>query len=162
MIHHVFDPAEVPADLRDLFEEVEVQCGAPWARVVERQTADRNEAGVRSDRTGYTKDDRGIARHRAAARAGDSTSTTLGFRPTCACAAPAIPPLILDPFLGAGTVAGVAEALGRRWTGCELSAEYAALVPQRIAEVAAWFARRQEKRAIRRRAVVPAQQVLPL
>jgi DNA modification methylase len=32
--------------------------------------------------------------------------------------------LVLDPFLGSGTVGQVAESLGRRWVGLELSAEY--------------------------------------
>jgi DNA modification methylase len=43
--------------------------------------------------------------------------------------------LILDPFLGSGTVAGVCEKLGRLWVGCELNPEYADLVPKRIEEI---------------------------
>jgi site-specific DNA-methyltransferase (adenine-specific) len=41
--------------------------------------------------------------------------------------------VILDPFLGSGTTAVVAERLGRRWIGCELSPTYAALAEKRIA-----------------------------
>lgn len=40
--------------------------------------------------------------------------------------------VVLDPFMGAGTTAVVAEKLGRRWTGCELNPEYAALAMNRI------------------------------
>lgn len=40
--------------------------------------------------------------------------------------------VVLDPFMGAGTTAVVAERLGRRWIGCELNPEYAALALARI------------------------------
>jgi DNA modification methylase len=40
--------------------------------------------------------------------------------------------VVLDPFLGSGTVAMVASGHGRRWLGIELSAEYAALARERI------------------------------
>ena len=32
--------------------------------------------------------------------------------------------IVFDPFLGSGTVAQVAQRLGRRWLGCELNPEY--------------------------------------
>lgn len=41
--------------------------------------------------------------------------------------------LVLDPFSGAGTVALVAQRLGRDSIGCELSPEYAAMARKRIA-----------------------------
>lgn len=40
--------------------------------------------------------------------------------------------VVLDPFMGAGTTAVVAERLGRRWIGCELNPEYAAMAEARI------------------------------
>jgi DNA modification methylase len=42
--------------------------------------------------------------------------------------------VVLDPFIGAGTTAVVAERLGRQWLGCELNPEYAAMARARIAE----------------------------
>lgn len=39
--------------------------------------------------------------------------------------------VVFDPFMGAGTVAKVATDLGRRYIGCELSAEYLKLHEQR-------------------------------
>jgi len=41
---------------------------------------------------------------------------------------------VLDPFLGSGTVAAAAEALGRRWVGCELNEQYAELARERTAQ----------------------------
>jgi hypothetical protein len=57
---------------------------------------------------------------------------TLGFEPSCKCDAPTVPSLILDPFMGSGTVAQAAESIGRRWTGYELNPEYHALIADRI------------------------------
>jgi DNA modification methylase len=44
--------------------------------------------------------------------------------------------LVLDPFMGSGTVAGVCEKLGRHWVGCELNPKYEELIPLRIKEIA--------------------------
>jgi site-specific DNA-methyltransferase (adenine-specific) len=41
--------------------------------------------------------------------------------------------LVIDPFLGSGTTAVVAEKLQRRWIGIEKSAEYAELARKRLA-----------------------------
>jgi site-specific DNA-methyltransferase (adenine-specific) len=45
--------------------------------------------------------------------------------------------LVLDPFLGSGTTAVVAERLGRRWIGIEKNATYRAAARKRIAECVA-------------------------
>lgn len=44
--------------------------------------------------------------------------------------------LVLDPFMGSGTTAQVAQALGRQWIGCELNEEYAPLQQARTAQAA--------------------------
>jgi DNA modification methylase len=54
------------------------------------------------------------------------------LRSTCSCGARWRPGLVLDPFMGAGTVAIVAEQHGRDWLGIELNPEYAQLAEQRI------------------------------
>lgn len=46
--------------------------------------------------------------------------------------------LVIDPFLGSGTTAVVAEQLNRRWMGCDLSAEYAFWAAERIELVERW------------------------
>lgn len=40
--------------------------------------------------------------------------------------------VVLDPFMGSGTTAQVAEALGRQWVGCEINPEYVALQAERL------------------------------
>lgn len=59
-------------------------------------------------------------------------ATRQPLRPTCHCNAPGEPGLVLDPFLGSGTTAVVAEQLDRDWLGIELNPEYIALAEQRI------------------------------
>ncbi|RIK42221.1 MAG: restriction endonuclease subunit M [Chloroflexi bacterium] len=46
--------------------------------------------------------------------------------------------LIVDPFLGSGTTAVVAEQLGRRWKGCDISIEYCGWAAQRLELVETW------------------------
>ena len=43
--------------------------------------------------------------------------------------------VVLDPFLGSGTTARVAEDLGRNWFGVELNPEYAALIDRRMVQM---------------------------
>ena len=40
--------------------------------------------------------------------------------------------LVLDPFLGSGTTAVVAEQLGRKWKGCDKSKKYCKMAVERI------------------------------
>jgi DNA modification methylase len=54
----------------------------------------------------------------------------------CGCGVATRPGLVLDPFMGSGTVAVVAERHGRDWLGIELNPEYIALTQQRLARKA--------------------------
>jgi DNA modification methylase len=47
--------------------------------------------------------------------------------------------VVLDPFMGSGTTAQVAEHLGRQWIGCELNPEYVTLQAKRLAQRAMAF-----------------------
>lgn len=44
---------------------------------------------------------------------------------------------VLDPFLGSGTTAEVAETLGRQWVGIEKNPDYIAIATQRIKKIRA-------------------------
>jgi len=46
--------------------------------------------------------------------------------------------LVVDPFLGSGTTAVVAEQLKRNWAGCETDLEYCRWAVQRIETVKSW------------------------
>jgi len=50
----------------------------------------------------------------------------------CILAGSRIGDVVLDPFMGSGTTAQVAEHLGRQWIGCELNPDYQKLQTQRL------------------------------
>jgi site-specific DNA-methyltransferase (adenine-specific) len=54
------------------------------------------------------------------------------LRANCQCQAPGRPGIVLDPFMGSGTTAVVAERLGRDWVGIELNPVYRELAVERI------------------------------
>jgi len=75
---------------------------------------------------------------------------TGSLRPTCGCHVNgnvvSQPGVVLDPFLGSGTVAVAAETHGRDWVGIELNPRYASLAERRIATQRA-ARKKQEKKA---------------
>lgn len=60
------------------------------------------------------------------------TVTRLALAPTCGCDDEREPGLVLDPFMGSGSTAIAAEALGRDWLGIELNPDYIELAIGRI------------------------------
>lgn len=88
-------------------EQICVQCDRPWSRRVRVLTVHTAE-GARAVRK-------------------------VGPLQRCDCFAPAGPGVVLDPFMGTGTTAVVAERLNRDWLGIELNPRYVALAKQRLA-----------------------------
>ena len=63
----------------------------------------------------------------------DSRKVTKGWVQACRCpAADPVPCLILDPFNGSGTTGAVAQQLGRRYVGVDLSRSYLGMAVDRI------------------------------
>ncbi|MGH8542070.1 MAG: DNA-methyltransferase [Gammaproteobacteria bacterium] len=87
-------------------EHVCTACGMPWKRTMQRQHGRLLATGP--------------------------------LRPVCSCHsdgnAVSQPGVVLDPFLGAGTVAVAAEQYERDWIGIELNPDYAALAEDRLAD----------------------------
>lgn len=54
------------------------------------------------------------------------------LRPGCSCSAGWRPGVVLDPFLGSGTVAAVAARLGRDWLGIEVNPSFVHLTEERL------------------------------
>lgn len=60
---------------------------------------------------------------------------TVRWEPGCKCdAGEPMRALVLDPFIGSGTTAAVAERLGRHWLGIELNEDYRILIEERTAQ----------------------------
>jgi DNA modification methylase len=102
-------------------------CGAPWVRVVERQTSTAQRVG--GDANWHKANQ---SNHRAGGYY-DSQAMTTGWQPGCACqAGDPVPCVVLDPFVGSGTVPLVAARFNRRSIGIDLSAEYLRLAERRL------------------------------
>jgi len=67
-------------------------------------------------------------------RINNATARRRALEPNCDCGAATEPGLVLDPFIGSGTTAVAAEALGRDWLGIELNPSFAALAQQRVTD----------------------------
>jgi hypothetical protein len=94
-------------------------CGQPWRRQV---TIRRIGTVDRPPRDQYVM------------RMGSvwQTLRDVGDLVPCGCNAPTAPGVVLDPFMGSGTTAIVAERLGRDWVGIELKPEYVDMAMKRI------------------------------
>lgn len=57
------------------------------------------------------------------------------LKATCSCGAAAWPGVVLDPFMGSGTVAVAARRHRRDWLGIELNPEFARLAEERLARL---------------------------
>jgi hypothetical protein len=128
------------------------KCGAPWVRVVEKaappsQQTDRQQhiTDAQVSRTGGTKS--GGKNSTTFGLAADEMpqSVTIGWRRSCSCGSEGkytdpMPATCLDPFLGAGTTALVADQLGRDCIGIELAPSYAAMSERRVRDDAGMFA----------------------
>lgn len=62
----------------------------------------------------------------------DLVRRTVGWEPSCACGAEAVPALVLDPFCGSGTALAVAKRLNRDYLGCDLNPDYVRLAKARV------------------------------
>lgn len=135
-------------------------CGAPWRRDVELQREADPTAGKQAMRgSGHFRTSPGGPANREGREFQRVVaSTTVGWRPACACPPSApVPCRVLDPFGGSGTTAAVAAVLGRVGTICEPNGSYRELLPARAEEVRASMERRAVKRAAKAKAPPPGQ-----
>ena len=108
------------------------ECGAPWERVVERTCKASAPRGTvpSSGRANLQGPQQGAL---------SCTSRTLGWQPACECGHDeTVGSVVLDPFIGSGTVGLVAEKLGRRWVGIDANAEYLEIARRRLAQPTLW------------------------
>ena len=92
------------------------KCGAPYKRVVERETIWR-------DRPNQYTSYREINGQPDQRKAGSQTKTT-GYQPTCDCNAGTSSGIVFDPFVGSGTTVATAIKLGRKGIGIDLNIKY--------------------------------------
>lgn len=106
-------------------------CGSPWERVTERDASGQGNASLILRQVEGHGHDR-VARGEIT-RAGEAHVTTIGWQPTCTCTQEGSGKcIVLDPFMGAGTVALVAIQHKRDYLGIELNPSYCELINKRI------------------------------
>lgn len=113
------------------------ECGAPHTRITEKTfipqpdvSTERGVKGANGQKPMYESNSwGGVPR-------GLTQTHTIGWQPACDCDAKTIPRpgIVLDPFMGAGTVALVAKKHGRNHMGCDLNPEYVKMAQQRISQ----------------------------
>jgi hypothetical protein len=121
------------------------ECGGPWERVL-------GPSKLPTDRTDYqgkadaVDSQHNVRRLRALAKTSrahgldhdhpDYSRSTLGWQPTCACGRDdVVPAVVLDPFMGSGTVAKVALEHHRNYIGIDLQPDYVEMANRRICTV---------------------------
>jgi len=107
------------------------KCGAPWVRVVEKETVNRAGWGASNPHHATPFGTHGPSL-RGEGRCGDVRVTTLGWQPTCSCGLDPVPCVTLDPFGGSGTVAKVSRDLGRDSVYCDLNPDYVRMAMDRV------------------------------
>jgi DNA modification methylase len=115
-------------------------CRTPWQRKIEKSYTNPVERNQESQDEGFM--DGGKARKKGSLNTGEFPTgvrvKTVGWEPGCDCESNkgkvqvTEAPIVLDPFLGSGTVGIVAEQLGRRWLGSDISIEYCQIALKRF------------------------------
>ncbi|MGH8646640.1 MAG: DNA methyltransferase [Gammaproteobacteria bacterium] len=138
------------------------ECGARWQRLVEREPFDlAQDRFVPQPDVSRAKGVRGADNQKPldssnswqGSPRGSTRTRTIVWEPTpyrgtgqaCSCGADPVPDVVLDPFLGSGTTAEVAQRLGRRWLGIELNPDYTAMQERRTAQRALALQRQTEE-----------------
>lgn len=134
--HYAAYPSEIPRRAISIATSehgVCAACGAPWGRAVEREF--KSLGAVRENVSGDAELHHGWH----GTTNGHVTTRMLGWQPSCTCDAGLVPATVLDPFIGSGTTAKVAQRLGRKSIGVDLSEDYLKMSIARTAQQALWF-----------------------
>ena len=102
------------------------KCGAPWQRVVEC-------SGGTTGKSWHPHADDGVTGQIGGMPTEGYARQFKGWQPGCKCGEnERAPCLVLDPFMGSGTVAVVARELNRSSVGCELNPAYVEIIKKRL------------------------------
>lgn len=114
-------------------------CGAPWQRVVEREVSGSRHVSPKDDNPDRN-DGPDESTSRLHSQYFDYRVTGESWQPTCDCdAGDPVPCVVMDPFLGSGTTALVAQRLGRHCVGIDISTDYLDMAIRRCAQKTLWF-----------------------
>jgi DNA modification methylase len=98
-------------------------CGAPWERVVERERED-SDREPRGKATTSPRNDGNAWNENGGRGFMPIEIVTAGWTPACDHGKEPVPCRVLDPFAGTATTVRVANRLGRKGVGLDISAAY--------------------------------------
>ena len=102
------------------------KCGTPYQRIVEA-------SGGKIGESWHPHSDDGVTGQVGFKDDGSYKREFKGWKAGCSCnAGEPVACLVLDPFMGSGTVAVVARDLNRSSVGCELNPEYVKIIKTRL------------------------------
>jgi len=133
----VFPPDLIePCILAGSPEKACPHCGAPWERVTERKTINKEGWGPSKKNHREYLGEETIFKN-GYGRAGNPIVYTIGWKPTCQCENNdgSGRGIVLDPFFGSGTTGLVAQKHGRQWIGVELNPEYIRIAEERLGNI---------------------------
>lgn len=110
-------------------ELVCVECGAPHVRSVDKVFIPQPD--VSEERVAHRA--KVYGEKSADKPRGTNRIEMRGWEPTCTCNASTRPGVVLDMFMGTGTVARNAAKLRRQYIGCDLNPEYVAMAMTSLA-----------------------------
>jgi hypothetical protein len=100
----------------------------PWERVVEKSGGTIGQSW-----NNHINDSAIGQRANNLAKGGNGYKVVAkGWQPQCKCSAPTEQGIVLDMFMGSGTVAKVATRHSRSWMGCELNPDYIEIAERRL------------------------------
>lgn len=102
------------------------KCGAPWQRIVDSEPMEINRSSRKDEMGEFGRTQSSGTMTKPASR------TTQGWKKGCRHMEDPVPATVLDPFIGSGTTAVVAQKLGRRCIGIDAKGEYLELAQKRI------------------------------
>lgn len=106
-------------------------CGKAWERIIEKGGGSTGKSW-HDHSSDLEKGMSQTGKAEAEKMGGEYYVKTLGWQPTCKCGKNPVPAIVLDPFIGSGTVGLVAKKLGRNYIGIELSKVYCEMARKRI------------------------------
>jgi DNA modification methylase len=129
--HYAMAPSRliIPCIKSSTAPHVCAKCGAPWARVVALDGKVKQQWGERASNSWEGVDKREMPQQVILT----PINRTLGFRPTCTCAAGKARAVVLDCFAGVAGTGLVCKALGRDFIGTELNPTFVEIGRQRLA-----------------------------
>jgi len=109
------------------------RCGKPRERIISKSyLPTRLKTRLVTDKTGTDQDPYRSLHLGDISKYESKVIYQHGGWTKCDCGAQFLPGIVLDPFLGSGTTAVVAERLGRRFIGIEVSKKYCEIAAKRI------------------------------